>query len=232
MTNISDSILLYVLVIIGILYVTAVALVFLRQSWKRAYELGFKNEELMNVVKSSISFSLVPSFAIVIGFFSIAAMLGVPWPWYRLSVIGSVGYEIMAADIALTATGADITSITNNDFTLIMFVMSICILGGLITSIFFAKKIQTGTMNIKKKDEKWGALGNSTFMLTIIIVLLIPMLLSGGVTLLTWLTSLGTALILGIIIKKYNVKWLSNFVLAISLLVAMVSSVLWTNLLG
>src|SRR6056297_1781518 len=116
MTNISDSILLYGLVIIGIIYVSAVALVFLRQSWKRAYELGFKKKDLMNVVKSSISFSLVPSFAIVIGFFSIAAMLGVPWPWYRLSVIGSVGYEIMAADIALTATGAEITSITNNDF--------------------------------------------------------------------------------------------------------------------
>lgn len=230
--DIADSTLLYICVVIGILYVAGLAVLFLKRSWTRGLEVGFTKEELLNVVKSSISFSIVPSIAIVIGLFSLAAMLGVPWPWFRLSVIGSVGYEIMAADAALKATGADLATAGADIFVLIMYVMSICILGGVTASIFISKKIQTGTMNMKEKDERWGSLGNSCFMMAIMVVLLIPMLLSGGVQLLTWLTSLFVTLILGLIIRKFSASWLTNFVLAFSLLIAMASSVLWTNLLG
>jgi len=143
-----------------------------------------------------------------------------------------VGYEIMAADMALTSSGASIGSMSNSDFVLVMYVMSVCMLGGLITATLFAKRIQKGTISLKDKDPKWGALGNSTFMLTIVAVFLVPMILGGGVTLLTFLTSLVTAVILGILVRKFKILWLTNFILAISLLVAMTSSVIWTNILG
>lgn len=230
--DVAESPLLYILVIIGILYVLGFSGIFLKRSWKRAQELGITKKDLFNVAKSSISFTIVPSIAIVIGFFSLAAMLGVPWPWYRLSVIGSVTYEIMAANMALDSTGVSLATAGAEVFTLIMYVMSICILGGLIVSVIFSKKIQSGAMKMKNKDVRWGYLGTSCFMLTIMVVFLIPMLLEGGVTLLTLLTSAGVAVILGAIIKKFNIGWLSNFVLALCLLIAMTSSVLWTNLLG
>lgn len=230
--DIAESLLLYVMVGAGILFIIGFALLILKKSWAHAYELGYTKKQLMSVVKSSISSSIVPSIAIIIGFFGLAAMLGIPWPWWRLSVIGSVTYEIMAADMAMTAAGVDLATASGTDFTLIMYVMSICILGGLVGCIFISKKIQTGAMKIKERDQRWGALANSTFMLTMMIVLMIPMLLSGGVTLLTFLTSAGLCIILGVIIKKCKLFWLNNFVLAICLIGAMVSSVLWTNLLG
>ena len=159
-------------------------------------------------------------------------MLGIPWPWFRLSVIGSVAYEIMAADAALKATGAELATAGGEMFVLIMYVMSICILGGVTASIFISKKIQNGAIKMKERDQRWGALGNSTFMMSILVVLLIPMIITGGVTLLTWLTSLVVTLILGILITKFKMNWLKNFVLALSLLIAMASSVAWTSLIG
>jgi len=230
--DVANSTLLYVCVAFGILYVMGLAFVYLKKCWTRGLEVGFTKADLLNVVKSSASFSIVPSIAIVIGLFSLVAMLGVPWPWFRLSVIGSVAYEIMAADAALKSTGVEIATAGADTFVLIMYVMSICILGGIVSSIFISKKIQTGAMKMKDKDERWGALGNSTFMMAILVVLLIPMLLHGGVDLLTWLTSLFVTLFIGSLIQKFNMKWLSNFVLALSLLIAMASSVLWTNILG
>ncbi|MBF4694289.1 DUF5058 family protein [Fusibacter ferrireducens] len=232
MSTISENKMLYLLVILGICYVLGVAIIFLKKSWDRAKNLGFTKTDLSNVIKASVSFSLVPSIAIVVGFFSLATMLGVPWPWFRLSVVGSVGYEIMAADMSLKATGHELANATSMDFILIMYVMSLCILGGLIAAILFSKKIQMGTMTMKQKDSRWGALGNSTFMLTIIIVFLVPMLMGGGVNLLTFFTSLGIAVILSMLVKKFKMLWLNNFILALSLLGAMISSVLWTQLLG
>ncbi len=230
--KIAESPLLYLLVIGGIVSVVIMSLIFLRKSWIRAYELGFTRDQIMNVVKSSLTLTIVPSVAIVVGLFSLAAMLGVPWPWYRLSVIGSVAYELLAGNMALGALGKSITQAGPSDFTLIMYIMSLGILGGPVIVFFFAKKIQSGTMNLKIKDARWGALGNSVFMMTIVIVLIVPMILAGGVELLTLLTSAATAVVLGIIIKKFNIAWLNNFVLGICLIVAMASSVLWTGLLN
>ncbi len=230
--ELAESGLIYALVIGGICFVLLFAFVFLRKSWVRAYEIGYTKEQLMNVVKSTVTATIVPSLAIVVGFFGLAAMLGIPWPWWRLSVIGSVGYEIMAADMALSSAGVDLVTATATDFNLIMYVMTICILGGAVGSLFMAKPIQTGTMKMKEKDQRWGTLSGSIFMLVIMVVFLVPMLMQGLVPILTIITSMAVSVVVTLIANKLNMKWLNNFTLAFALIIAMASSVLWTNLFG
>jgi len=230
--EIANHPLIYILVICGILYVLGFALILFRKSWKRALQLGYSKKQLMDTVKSSVTFSIVPSIAIVVGFFSLAAMIGIPWPWWRLSVIGSVIYEAMAADMALSAANIQLSDATSTEFVLVMFVMTIGILGGLIFSLFIAKGIQKNVLKQPDQDPRWGALGNSVFMLTMMIVFIVPMIVDGGVALLTLATSAVITLLLGIIIKKSGAVWLNNFVLAFSLLGAMASSVLWSAILG
>jgi len=230
--EIANHWLIYTMVIIGILYVLGFSALSVRRSWKRALELGYTREKLMNVVKASISFTVVPALAIVIGFFSLAAMLGIPWPWWRLSVIGAVTYELMAADMALKSANVQLASATGAEFVLIMFVMTIGIIGGLITSLFISKSIQNGTLKMAEKDPRWGALGNSVFMMTILVVFMIPVIVTLGVSFLTLVTSAVVTIILSVIIKKTGAVWLGNFVLVISIIVAMASSVLWTSLLA
>lgn len=234
--DVANHWLIYVMVAVGISFVAGLAIISMRKSWRRALQIGYTKNQLMTVVKSSISFTIVPSIAIVVGLFSLAAMLGIPWPWWRLSVVGAVTYETMAAQMALSAAGVDLANATATEFVLVMYVMSIGIMTGIVVSPFISKRIQQGTMQLKARDAKWGALGNSVFMMVIMVVFMVPMLLDfsskGIVTLLTLVTSVGLAFGLSVVINKFKVDWLRSFVLAICLLAAMASSVLWTSLIG
>ena len=95
--DVANSPLLYLLVAAGILYIVGLSAVFLRKSWRRCLKLGISREKLRSVARSSAVFTVVPSISIVIGLFTLSTVLGVPWPWYRLSVVGSVSYELLAA---------------------------------------------------------------------------------------------------------------------------------------
>ena len=103
--DVANSPLLYVLVTAGVLYIMGLSAVFLRKSWRRCLELGISKEKLSAVARSSAVFTIVPSVSIVIGLFTLSTVLGIPWPWYRLSVVGSVSYELMAADMVADGMG-------------------------------------------------------------------------------------------------------------------------------
>ena len=92
-----NSPLLLALVIGGLAYITAFAVVYLLKARKRALELGITAQEITDVIKSSLIFSIVPSLSIVIGLVALAASLGTIWAWWRLSVIGSLSFESQIA---------------------------------------------------------------------------------------------------------------------------------------
>lgn len=224
--------LIYGLVGAGLLYVLAISAISVRKSWRRAKELGYQSEQLMKIARSAVTFTIVPSIAIIVGFFSLAAILGIPWPWWRLSVIGSVTYEIMASEMTLNTAGVQLATATASDFVMVMFVMSVGIIGGLVLSPIMSEKIHTGSIKRGDQDKKWGALGNSVFMMAIIIAFVVPMLFDGPVKLLTLGTSIAVAFTLKKIAATYKIAWLGEFILVLTMLLGMMSSVLWTGLFG
>ena len=217
--DIAESKLLYACVIVGILYVIGISVYYFYKCYKRGLEIGIEKETLTNVIKSSASFSLIPSIAIVTG-----------WSWLRLSVIGSVSYEIMAADMALKTLNLDLTNATGYAFGLVMFAMSIGIIGGPVFNIFAVEKIHMGTVKLKVTDPRWGSLLSTIFMTSMLVVFLVPIVLTGGAYLMTFVTSIALTLLLSVIIKKIQIVWLGNFVLVISMLGAMASSILWEKI--
>ena len=237
LSAIMNSTTLYIAVIVGLLLIFLLCAVMLKMAWGRCIELGISREKVKDVIKSSVIFSIVPSLSIVIGLFSLAAVLGVPWPWFRLSVVGSVSYELMAAD--MVATGAGYESIgalaAANDPSkvgAIMFVMSISIMFGIITCTIFGKKIQTSMASFREKNGAWGALATGCFTLAMMVVFLPVQIFKGPVYLLTMAASALVTFLHGVIIKKTGWTWLSNFVLADSLVLAMIASVFFSNLLA
>ena len=237
LSAIMNSTTLYIAVIVGLLLIFLLCAVMLKMAWGRCIELGISREKVKDVIKSSVIFSIVPSLSIVIGLFSLAAVLGVPWPWFRLSVVGSVSYELMAAD--MVATGAGYESIgalaAANDPSkvgAIMFVMSISIIFGIITCTIFGKKIQTSMASFREKNGAWGALATGCFTLAMMVVFLPVQIFKGPVYLLTMAVSALVTFLHGVIIKKTGWTWLSNFVLADSLVLAMIASVFFSNLLA
>ena len=234
---IMNSRLLYILVAGGLGLIFLLCAVMLKMAWGRCLELGISKQKIKDVIKSSVLFSIVPSISIVIGLFSLAAVLGAPWPWFRLSVVGSVSYELMAADMAATGAGYEsigaLAAADNGSIAgAIMFVMSIGIMFGIVTCTIFGKKIQTSMVSFREKNGAWGALATGCFTLAMLVVFLPVQVFKGSVFTLTLITSALITLAHNIIIKKTGWTWLSNFVLADSLVLAMVASVFFDSLLA
>ena len=229
---IMNSKLLYFLVILGILSILLFCLITLKRSYKYAIKLGMNKKILKSVILSSALFSIVPSISILIGLFGLVSVIGVPWSWFRLSVVGSVTYELMAADLVATNSGYGSISALNasgdsRTIGTIMFVMSICILGSVLGVLFFGKRIQNGVSKTCKKQGKLGVLIVNVLPLAIVEVFLPLQIMNGIVSAAVVVTAFFVSLIHMVIIKRFKVQWLKNFILADSLLLGMVSSLIW-----
>lgn len=234
--SIMNSSPLLILVIIGLLFVFSLCAVTLKQAWKRAEELGLSKQELKGVVRSSALFSIVPSLSVVVGLFSLQAVLGVPWSWFRLSVVGSVSYELIAADMAATGAGYESLSalIAANDPNVagsVMLAMSVGIIGGVVGCLFLGKGIQTSMASFREKSGAWGALVMSCFVMALMAVFTpARSIFMGGAATMTLVTSALITMAHRWAIKKYGIKWLANFTMADALILGMVSAVFWNNL--
>lgn len=63
--EIANSSLLWTITGIGIAIVVVMILFYLRLCYKKALEMGVEKETVMAVIKSSVTFSIVPSIAVV-----------------------------------------------------------------------------------------------------------------------------------------------------------------------
>lgn len=83
-------------------------------------------------------------------------ILGIPFPWMRLSIIGSFQYELMTSKIGASAMGIDTlggAGYTAQVFSNSMWIMSLGIIWGIILCIFFLKKFSSTLVNAQKKDS-------------------------------------------------------------------------------
>jgi hypothetical protein len=109
-------------------------------------------------------FSILPSLGIVATMFGLIKFLGIPFSWLRLTVIGSLMYEVTAADAAASAAaGANLAeaAITPEVFVTIAIVMSVgIILGGVLCVIGLKKysAVLKGKMSRNAENQTVGAL--------------------------------------------------------------------------
>lgn len=79
--------------------------IFVKKSLSISKTLGISDAQIKSAVKSSCTSSIGPSLAILAGMVSLLVAMGGPVSWFRLSYIGSVAYELMAAGFAADAMG-------------------------------------------------------------------------------------------------------------------------------
>ena len=230
--EVSESSLLYALVIVSLLIIAAICVYYLLLCMRKAKEMGISKQKVNEIIKSTAIFSIVPSIAIAIGLVTLVIVIGIPYAWFRLSVIGSVSYELMASNMALSALKLDLANADADAFGLIMWVMCVPITSTVLANIFVCKPMHLGTMRVGSGDKKWGALSQTTFMTALLVVLIVPMIFGGLVGLLTFVTSALIAVVVSMLAKKTGAKWMNDFILAICLIGAMGMSIVYTNLLG
>ena len=102
--------LMYALAGFIVVFVIAQSVFFIVKSWKRAKEIGVETEKLKQTMISSMLFTIAPAISILATVLALASALGIVLPWIRLSVIGNLAYETVAAEAALNVLG---TSVSN-----------------------------------------------------------------------------------------------------------------------
>lgn len=236
LSQIINSPLLYALVAGGIAIVLAICAVFFARGRKRALELGLTSKDFNAAMRGCAVFSVIPSVAVIIGLFSLAPLLGTPWPWFRLSVVGSLQYELMAADLAATGVGYDSLAAFSaaNDptsFGTIMFVMSVSIMAGMVCNLFISKKICKTANSFTSKSGAWGALAISCFTIAMMCTFLPAQMVNGLIPLLVVGVSACVTILLTKLAVTKKIRWLNDYIMSFALLLGMASAVIFSNLL-
>ena len=235
--------LLFVIVGAIIAVVLAQSAFFLARAVKRAKELGL-GEHIKKTVISAAIFTVAPAVAVLIGVVALSKSLGIPLPWLRLSVIGSITYETVAAGNALEAANmsAGTTVADPSIYITIAWVMTVGIAAGLILVPFVTKKLQSGLAKVGMKDKKWGEIFNNAMFLGMIsaflgyvfcdVGLVVKGDTSGLIPVCVMATSAVVMAICGTIATKCKIRWLTDYALPMSLIAGMASAIPFTMLLG
>ena len=242
--------LLFLLAGILIAVVLAQSAYFLVKAMRRSKELGMDQAKIWKTIKTAALFTIAPAVAIVISIITLSKKLGLALPWLRLSVVGSMSYETVAANNALSAMGQSLGSeipLTAQQFVNVLLVMTISIMMGIWLVPVIGKKLQKGMSSLSNRDAKWADIFSNSMFIGMIAAFLgyvfcdvsrlwVPSqehsATSGLVPVCVMLVSAVTMVACGLAMRKPKLKWLSEYALPISLIVGMASAIPFTAWLG
>ena len=241
MTFSTNHPILFLLAGILVAVVLGQSVYFLVKALRRSKEIGMDQTKIKKTIKTAAIFTVAPAVSIVISVITLSKSLGIPLPWLRLSVVGSLSYEAIAASNAVSAMGLElgkISELTAQQFVNITLVMTISILVGIWLVPVIGKKLLGGMSNLEAKDKKWSEIFQNAMFIGMIAAFLgfvfcdvgmlwnpvegivptvglIPVCVMGVAAL--------VMVCLGLAMKKW--KWIGDYALPISLILGMISAI-------
>ena len=163
---------LFVLVGAIIAAVLGQSVYFLVKALRRAKEKGMDMTKIKKTVITASVFTIAPAVSIVITVLTLSQSLGIALPWLRLSVVGSLSYEAIAAANAASGMGTSLGELIGNmnasQYVTIIIVMTVSIMVGIWLVPVLAKKMQKGLVSFEKKDKKWSDIIQSSLFIGMI----------------------------------------------------------------
>ena len=240
---------LYILVAILVAVVLGQSVYFLVKALRRSKQIGMDQNKIKKTIQTAAVFTIAPAVSIVISVITLSKSLGLPLPWLRLSVVGSLSYEAIAASNAVSAMGltlGKIESLTAQQFVNITLVMTISILLGIWLVPAIGKKLLSGMSSLENRDKKWAEIFQNAMFIGMIAAFLgfvfcdfsrlwIPgdySPTSGLIPVCVLVVAALVMVICGLLMKKPKFAWLGDYALPISLILGMASAIPITAWLG
>jgi len=236
---------LYLIVGAILLFVLILCFVFLLRSYRAGITIGMDRKVLKKAITNSAVFTILPSVGILVGVITLSGTLGIPLSWMRLSVVGALQYELSVAEIAAEAiglSGLKLSEMSVGAFSTISLVMTVGILGGGLCCIFFLgrylrrlsrkpKKETLPEVGTPAKKSNFGAIAMTAMFIglcTAYISSYIGELVNHG-SYMPLFTAAAAGAIMALFTwlgKKKRFRWLEDFDVALSMLLAMAAAVL------
>lgn len=212
----------------AVLLVILQAVIFAKNAYGAGQKIGLTEKQMKGAIRSSAITSIGPSIVILSGMLSLLITVGGPMAWMRLSLIGSVMFESIAAGFGTSAVGVQLGADELTPLALDMAVWTMIL--GSIGWVIFA------TISASRMDKVQNKIaGNNPAKLTAI---------SGAAILgafsamssqhLVKLNKNSVACVLGallmgglvILADKKEIKWLKEWNLTIAILGGMIITAL------
>ena len=235
--------LLFLLVGIIVAAVLAQSVFFLVKAVRRSKAIGMDQAKIRKTIRTAAVFTVAPAIAIVISVIALSKSLGIALTWLRLSVVGYLSYETIAAENAVSAMGltlGKIDSLTARQYVNITLVMTISIMVGIWLVPVIGKRLQNGMTTLEHKDSRWADILNNAMFIGMIAAFLgyvfcdFSMLWNpvAGVSPTTGLipvcvmaVSAVVMALCGLSMKRFHWKWVNDYALPISLVLGMASAI-------
>lgn len=213
----------------AVVLVLVEAVIFVRKSIKDGKRMGLKNEQIKTAIKSSAFSSIGPSLVILAGMISLLVTIGAPISWMRLSFIGSVMFELMAAGFGTEAVGVKLGSA---DMTGIAYANAVwtMVLGGagwILFSALFTDKLENLRDKVAGGSQKLIPIISSAAMLGAFAYMASDNILSFDRSTIALITGAVVMLVVMHLADKKDIGWLKEWGLAISMFSGMLSAVIF-----
>ena len=223
---------------------------FLVKALRRSKALGMDQKKIAKTIRTAAVFTIAPAVSIVISVITLSKDLGLPLPWLRLSVVGSLSYEAIAASNAVSAMGlklGEISQLTAQQYVNILLVMTISILVGIWLVPVIGKKLLGGMSSLGKRDAKWADIFQNAMFIGMISAfvgfvfcdisrLWAPVegfsATSGLIPVAVMAVSAVIMLLCGLVMKVFKWRWVNDYALPISLIGGMAAAIPITAWLG
>ena len=195
-------------------------------AFRAGREIGMTARQLWTAFRTGLTTSIVPAIAILLGLIVMIPKLGLPFPWMRLSVIGSVSYELMAAGIGAGAVvdkglAGNMNGIA---FANAVWAMSIGCIVNLIVVAFFTPHIMKLKDKVAGGDEGWLKVMTAAAFFGAVGYMVAQPIVKRGAPLVALIGGFVTMLRLGIIITVGKQNWLKEWALSLAIIGGMAAA--------
>jgi hypothetical protein len=195
-------------------------------AFRAGKEIGMTKKQLLSAFRTGITTAIVPSIAVLLGLAVMIPKLGLPFPWMRLSVIGSVSYELMAAGIGAGAVVKDGLAGNMNGiaFSCAVWAMSIGCIFNLIMVAFFTPHIMKLKDKIAGGDEGWLKVMTAAAFFGAVGYMVAQPIVKGHAPLVALIGGFVSMVLVGAVITVGKQNWLKEWALALAIIGGMAAA--------
>lgn len=154
--QIANSLPMWIACGMAVLVVLIQAVVFGKSAIAAGKKMGISDSRIKKAMKSSAITSIGPSIVILSGMLSLLITVGAPMAWMRLSLIGSVMFESLAAGFGTQSVGValGVDELTPIALTMATWTMVLGSIGWVIFATFSSSRMDKVQQKISGGDPK------------------------------------------------------------------------------
>ncbi|SEP00828.1 protein of unknown function [Halogranum amylolyticum] len=221
--DIANSTWLWLATVPVVLVVLLQAGLFLQRAWKNGNEMGLSDEQLKTGLKTGVISAIGPAVAVLAGMLALIATVGGPVAWMRLSVIGSVAFELPAAELGVSQFGYSLgdDGISEQAYATAVWSMTLGGTGWLLVSALGTPHMEKVRQRIGGGKEKLIPIISSAAMLGAFAYFLTGEVTAGTPE--TGSVAAGGLAMLGLlqVADKKDVQWIREWALGIAMVVGL-----------